>query len=461
MGLFGTMFIGYSGLYSDSIATKVSADNITNLNTVGFKGSRTEFANELVRAQEVFARERGYGTNIKAIRTIFTQGSLQTTDVPTDLAIIGKGFFVVQDAKGNEFFTRDGQFFINEADEQHYTLQNALGMSLLGADPDAREADLATLRPQLIPKIMPAKGTSYIKAELLLDSRKPLNVETLVSKYDAGVNPTKPLPDGKYDWVFEWQIYDTSGEIIPVKLYVDRGSTPNTYEVLFTLSDPSKDGRGEGKMKGAFLYGEITFGSSGEVIHSSFYDVALDGTITSQNISQLGKPRATLNIGGTTQEITLDFGFTVNPDNSITREVGSLKMMASPFTQLGFNQDGYPLGVFDRLEVINEEGQIRAWYTNQKDIAVARIFLADFAGYEEALDKIGNGLFRARPGVTAFLFAPSSAERGRILSGALEGSNVDLAMEMVNLIVLQRSFQSNSRVITTADGMLEDFLRQR
>ncbi|MCS7200466.1 MAG: flagellar hook-basal body complex protein, partial [Caldimicrobium sp.] len=121
----------------------------------------------------------------------------------------------------------------------------------------------------------------------------------------------------------------------------------------------------------------------------------------------------------------------------------------------------YPLGVFDRLEVINEEGQIRAWYTNQKDIAVARIFLADFAGYEEALDKIGNGLFRARPGVTAFLFAPSSAERGRILSGALEGSNVDLAMEMVNLIVLQRSFQSNSRVITTADGMLEDFLRQR
>ncbi len=461
MGLFGTMFIGYTGLYSDSIGTKVVADNVTNLNTVGFKGSRTEFANQLIRAQEVFNREKGYGVNIKSVRTLFTQGGIQTTDVPTDLAIIGKGFFILSDGKGNFFYTRDGQFFINEANEDYFTLQNALGMNLLGADPEATSADLTTLKPHLIPKLMPAKATSVLLAELTLDSRRPTNTQTLIEKYDAQASPTKPLKEGTYDWVFDFSIYDTLGEPVSLKLYVDRGEAPNTYEVLLTLADPSKDGRGDGKMKGAFLYGTLTFGTGGDVLSANFSQVALDGTLTPLDLTQIGKPNAILNINGNSQTVTLDLGFTVNPNNTIKRELGSIKMLAQPFTQFNYIQDGYPLGIFDRLEVINEEGEIKAWYTNQKDISVARLFLADVSGYEESLEKLGNGLFRARPGVTTYLFAPSPAERGRILSGTLENSNVDLATEMVNLIVLQRSFQSNSRLIATADAMLEDFLRQR
>lgn len=459
MGLFGTMFIGYTGLYSDSLATKVTADNITNLNTVGFKGSRTEFAERLVRYSEVFGKERGYGTNIKDIRTLFTQGGIQTTDIPTDLAIVGKGFFVVDDGKGNRFFTRDGQFFINEVDEHHFSLQNALGMYLLGADPQATTADLASLKPNLIPKVMPAKATTKVSAHLILDSRIPGNSGTLVEKYDATKNP--PLEEGKYGWAFDLYIYNSLGEMIPVRLYVDRGEAPNSYELLLALTDPTKDGRGAGKMRGAFLYGNLTFGGGGELTSASFAEVGLDGALTPLDLTTLGKPQININIDGNVQALTLDLGFRVNQDGTITREVEAIKMVASPFTLLGFVQDGYPSGVFDRIEVINEEGIIRAWYTNQKDIEVARLFLADFSGYEESLEKIGNGLFRARPGVTAYLFKPSSAERGRILSGALEGSNVDLAIEMVNLIMLQRSFQSNSRVITTADAMLEDFLRQR
>lgn len=461
MSLFGNMLVGYTGLYSDSVATRVTADNITNLNTVGFKGSRTEFANTLLRASGVFGREKGYGANIKAIRPLFTQGAIQTTDVPTDLAIAGKGFFVLGDGKGNHFYTRDGQFFINEADKDHFTLQNALGMSLLGADPEVTSADLTTLKPYLIPKVMPAKATSTLSAELILDARTPTNATTLIDKYDATLRPDKPLEDGSYGWVFDWYLYDQTGDMVPVKLYVDRGNKPDTYEVLLALSDPAKDGRGDGKMKGAFLYGTLTFGGAGDIIGADFSEVALDGTLTPLDLTALGKPRTTLNINGNTQEVTLDLGFRVNPDSSITRERGSIKMIANAFTQLGFTQDGYPLGVFDRIEVINEEGLIKAWYTNHRDIAVARIFLADFLGYEESLEKLGNGLFRARPGITTYLFAPSSAERGRILSGALEGSNVDLAYEMVNLIMLQRSFQSNSRVITVMDQMFEDFLRQR
>lgn len=208
MSLFGNMYIGYSGLYTDTIATRVSADNIANLNTVAFKGSRTEFASRLVRESEVFGRERGIGSAVKDIRSLFTQGPIQTTDVPTDLAISGKGFFVLADKKGNFYYTRDGQFFINDADKDHFTLQNALGMSLLGADPTATSADLATLKPYIIPKVMSSKATSTLSAELILDARTPVNSQSLLDKYDASLRPDKPLEEGAYNWVFDWYIYD-------------------------------------------------------------------------------------------------------------------------------------------------------------------------------------------------------------------------------------------------------------
>jgi len=462
MGLFGTMYTGYTGVYCMTTGMKVVADNISNLNTIGFKKSRYEFMDQLVRAtQEVFTPERGVGSFIKAIRTIYSQGGITTTDIPTDLAISGKGFFIVEDQKGNIYYTRDGQFFINEVDKDHLALQNSLGMFLLGADPNATTADLASLKPYLIPKIMSAKATSNIHAELILDSRKSVNDKTLIQKYDALSNPSQPIADNNYDWVFNWSIYDEKGDPVGLRLYVDRGDAPNKYEVLLALADPSKDGRGTGKMQGAFLYGELEFGSSGDVESVNFYNVNLDGSLDPLDLKQLGKPKCTLNINGSQQDVTLDLGFTVNPDGSISREAGSIKMIANPFTQLSFTQDGYPEGLFDRIEIITEDGLIKAWYTNQKSIDVSRIFLADFSGYEDSLKKVGGNLFVTKAGAKPVIFGPSPGERGRILSGALETSNVDLANEMVDLITLQRTFESNSRVITTADEMLSEFIRQR
>jgi len=462
MGLFGTMYTGYSGVCTMSTGMKVVADNVSNLNTTGFKGSRYEFMNQLISAtQEVFMEEKGTGCFIKSVRPLFTQGGFTTTDIPTDLAISGKGFFVVQDENGNIFYTRDGEFYINEVDEEHFALQNSLGMYLLGADPEATTADLNSLQPYLIPKVMEAKGTSQIKAALTLDSRKAVNNQSLIDKYDAQSDPDEPLKESQYDWVFDWSIYDSQGQPVDLKLYVDRGESPTEYEILLALADPSLDGRGDGKFKGAFLYGNLTFGSSGDIISANFSEVGVDGTLTPIDVTQTGKPTFTLNLNGNTQSITLDLGFTVNSDGSITREEGAIKMVANPFNQLSFTQDGYPQGIFDRIEIITEEGLIKAWYTNQKSIDVSRIFLADFSGYEESLQKMGGNLFKPKEGVTPSIFAPGAGTRGRILSGALETSNVDLATEMVNLITLQRAFESNARVITTADQMLEDFIRQR
>ena len=460
MGLFGTMFTGYSGLFSDIIAMDVTADNISNLNSIGFKRSRTEFMDILIGSNEIFCSEKGCGTAVKNIKTLFTQGSIQTTDIPTDLAIIGKGFFPVIDKEGNIFYTRDGQFFINEADETHYALQNSLEMYLLGADPDAIQVTFGDLKPELIPKIIPAKATSVIEAQLIFDSRKPTNSNNLLEKYNAN-NLEEPLEEGYYQWAWEFPVYDPMGNEIYLKLYTDKTENFNEYEILLTLADPSLDGRGDGKLKGAFLYGKLCFGDTGLIESAEFYEIpspdANINNLPELDLTKIGKPKFTLNVQGRTQEITLDLGFEVNPDGSYTLYTDSSKFLAQSFAQLFYTQDGYPLGMFDRVEVITENGLIKAWYTNGKDIEVAKIFLADFTGYEDTLTRVGKNLFVSNS--DPIFFSPGIDERGKVLSGALEGSNVDLAYEMLNLIVLQRAFQSNAKVITTADQILEEFLR--
>lgn len=467
MGLFGTMYIGYSGVFTHSLAMNVAADNIANLNTTGFKASRYEFMNELVRAyQEVFRKEKGLGGNVKTIRTLYSQGPIVTTDVPTDLAISGKGFFIVSDKKGNIFYTRDGQFFVNEVDEQNLALQNSMGLYLLGADPNAKIANLQDLKPYLIPKVMLPKGTSNLELQIIFDSTKPVELtdDPLWENYDARVSQKMEVT--KYDYVFDLYVYDVLGNKVPIKLYVDRTDKPNEYEILLALDDPTLDGRGTGKYQGAFLYGRLTFGGTGDIISASFWEIQdvnnFDPTTTSpQDLTLLGKPQFTLNIGGNTQKVTLNLGFTVERDGSMIRLANASRLQATPFALLYSNQDGYPMGVFDKIEVITEEGRIIAWYTNGKNLEVSKIFLADFSGYEDVLLKVGGGLFMAKAGAEPFIFSPGVFERGRLLSGALENSNVDLASEMVNLITLQRAFQSNVRVIITADQMLEDFLTKR
>jgi len=466
MGIFGSIYTCYSGVCTATTGMRVIADNIANLNTTGFKGSRCEFMNELTIAnREVFTKEKGLGSMVKNIRTLYTQGGITTTDIPTDLAISGKGFFIVSDQNNNIFYTRDGQFFVNEVDENHFSLQNSLGLYLLGADPTATTADLTSLRSYLIPKAMAPKGTSEINLQVIFDSRELIEDidDPLWQNYNATQDPF--LEDGKYDFVWDLPIYDSLGEERYLQLYVDRTSNSNEYELLITLNDPSLDGRGEGPYQGAFLYGILTFGVNGDITGAQFWEItnptSFDPTTQQpMDLTTLQKPQFTLNIGGNTQTITLDLGFQVEQDGSITRTSYASKLLANPFVQLYYNQDGYTQGIFDKIEVITEEGLIKAWYTNGQNVEVAKIFLADFTGYEESLVKIGSNLFQAKEGVTPFVFAPGFYERGRLVSGALESSNVDLAMEFINLIVLQRAFQSNVRAIVTADQTLEDFLNK-
>ena len=462
MSLFGSIYLGTSGVKTQSTGLRVVADDLSNLNTTAFKGSRALFEDLFTRAVgEVLPRDRGLGSLVKDIQIDFSSGSLDTTDIPTDLAITGRGFFVVSD--GNQvFYTRDGQFTLEDTGQGTLRMATPLGLSLLGAAPDATNPDLTTLSPIEIPQSIPGKATETLTLEMNLDARKERETtsRSLLEAWDA-TRAGEPISPQDYEFVTSVEVYDPTGVSHLLNLYFDTTDQNNQYEVLVALADPAEDQRGTGRYQGALLWGTLNFGASGEITSAEFYDVDPAGgrSATPQDLTTLGRPRFTLNLTGAPQTVTLDLGFYYQ-GTDLVRTPHSVHLYGAPFAVYYQNQDGYPPGVFDRVE-IDGEGLVRAHYTNQQTQEVARIFLADFTGLEDSLTRAGGNLFRARSEATPRIFSPGRMAPGGLRSGALEGSNVDLAEEMIRLITLQRAFQSNARVITTADQMLEDFLRAR
>ena len=465
MSLFGSIYLGTSGVKTQSQGMRITADNLSNLNTTGFKGGRGLFEEVFLEVTgEVFPSRRGLGSRVKDIDIDFSPGTLVTTDIPTDLAILGRGFFVVKDLAGEEtFFTRDGQFLLEDTGNDKLRMVTPLGYSLLGAEPGAKPNGLEDFSPIEIDRAISGKATETIRLELNLDARKATETQSvaLYESWDA-TNPEGPISPHAYEFVTSVKVYDPTGVEHTLNLYFDTTDQNNQYEVLVTLADPAEDWRGSGPYAGALLWGTLDFGAAGEVVGAEFFtiDDVNTGTQTPIDLTATGRPQFTLNFTGTPQTVTLDLGFYFDENGSLVRMPQSVHLYGAPFAVYQQDQDGYPPGIFDRVE-IDAEGLVRAYYTNQQTEEVARIFLADFTGLEDSLVRAGGNLFRAVPEATPQFFAPGRSERGILKSGALEGSNVDLAEEMVGLITLQRAFQSNARVITTADQMLEDFLRAR
>ncbi|OAQ21273.1 flagellar hook protein FlgE [Thermosulfurimonas dismutans] len=464
MSLLGSIYLGTSGVKTQSQGMRIAADNIGNLNTTGFKGSRGLFEDVFLEVSgEVFSSQKGLGSMLKDIDIDFSPGNLLSTDIPTDLAILGKGFFILKDSSGENFFSRDGQFLLAETENNTLRLVNSLGYSLLGADPGATPNGVADLSPIEIPKTISGRATERISLEMNLDARKEPEALSLslLEAWDA-TNPDDPINPGNYEFITDTKVYDPTGVEHQLTIYFDTTDQNNQYEILVTLADPTEDWRGSGRYSGALLWGTLNFGAAGEIVDATFFTVddVNTGSLTPIDLTATGRPQFTLNFTGTPQTVTLDLGFYFDATGSLIRTPQSVHMYGAPFAVYYQHQDGYPPGIFDHLE-IDLEGVIRAYYSNQQSQEVARIFLADFTGSDDALKRVGGNLFKSVTGASPEIFAPGRSAIGAINSGALEGSNVDLATEMVNLITLQRAFQSNARVITTADQMLEDFLRAK
>jgi flagellar hook protein FlgE len=408
MSITGSLFIASTAVDAFSNSINVAGNNIANLNTVGFKASQLEFAELLPTIWGDI--ETGHGVRLQDVSKPFQQGAFETTSSVTDLAVEGNGFFVVRDDSGTPYYTRAGQFHFDSAGR----LVNAAGLRLQGSAGDI------TLEKTLT---APAQATSSLALSFNLDaSSAPPS-----AAFPAGPDASSGAWIAGSNFSSLTTLYDSQGNAHDLT-FLFRKSAPNTWEYRVAAQrgelDPSAPNGSDLRQVGA--PGTLVFNANGQLDASAS---------TLSDISGLNW------INGASQSIAagnLSFSGTVQYDR--------------PSALFSARQDGFAQGAFSGLN-IDAQGVISGKFSNGTTRVLGTLTLANFANVD-GLNPVGDTLFS--PTIESGAAQTGAAGQGgfgNILSGALELSTVDLAREFVALIISQRAFQVNSRIITTADQM--------
>jgi flagellar hook protein FlgE len=427
MSIMRSLNSAASGIRSHSKALEVVGDNIANVNTVGFKRSRANFQDMLGRsiAGASALPQAGAGSRIGHIQQMWAQGALMTTDSPTDLALNGSGFFVVEGSVGGvegRYFTRAGQY---QVDADGY-LVNGDGLRLQGYPADDTGAIAGTLGDlQIEGGTLPASATTSIEMSANLDA-------------DAEVPPPFDPndPAGTSNFSSTVTAYDSLGNPHEVTVYF-RKSGPNSWE-WHAMADGAEITGGTPGTPTEGASGTLTFTSDGE----------LDTETTTSS---------SWDFEGATPGQTIDFDF----GDSITTDGGTglagTTQYASPSSVTALTQDGYGAGEVAGISIA-QDGTITGVFTNGQRRVLGQVAVADFASVD-GLERAGQGLWvETEDSGEALVGAAGSGGRGAVVAGALEGSNVDLAREFVDLIAYQRGFSANGRIVTTADEMYSELV---
>lgn len=404
MSLSTAMYSGLSGLNSFGEAMSVVGDNIANLNTTGFKYSSVHFEDLMSQLIPTGSGpgQVGRGSRIEDISTIWQQGSLENSSSDTDVAITGTGFLLTKDANSQAlYYTRDGHFSL---DNDGY-LVNANGYRVQG-----KAIDPTTGTPSGVDTdIVLSQNYSAPKASTKVDMVMNLNANAAVAdNYNSSMT-----------------VYDNLGNSHTLDMAYTKAAA-NDWSVSGTLD--GTDITGNITDQGGGGPTDMTFNSSGSMIGGGLYAVDLSG----YNIGAVN-----LNLTGTAGGSTTQYA-------------------ASSVTNYA-SQDGYGPGFLQRIS-INNEGIITGTYSNGQIIPQYQLTLARFNSPSK-LHKEGSNLYtETQDSGVPLTGAPGTNGLGSINSNSLEQSNVDLGNEFVHMILYQRAFQANSRIITTTDTMMEEVL---
>jgi flagellar hook protein FlgE len=405
--MISSLFAGISGLNANATAMTVIGDNIANVNTIAYKANQISFSNVLSTSLTGSdSSDIGRGVDIWDTNGVWTQGSMEGTGRATDLSINGIGFFIVTDENSSQYYTRAGQFYLNELGD----MVNPDGLHVMGYDIDAT-GSLGSLSQISIPgdRVSPPQATTEFSFDINLD---------------AGAQPADTFSSSQ-------TIYDSLGNPIELSLtFTNTGSGQWTV----AASVPASAG-GPVTINGAASI-PVTFDANGD----------LTAPAADANIS------ITLTNGATTpQSLTWDLYDALGANN------GDMTGYANPSSVTFQYQDGYPAGVLRGISV-DDDGTISASYSNGRLVPVYMLALADFPSYE-GLDKMGGNLYaESLESGQPLQGVPGNGRFGNISPSTVEMSNVDLAQEFVNMITVQRAFQANSRVITTSDEILAELI---
>lgn len=404
MGILTSMFTAVSGLSAYGNAMGIIGNNIANVGTAGFKGSRPAFA-DLVASSLAGGSgtdQVGLGVFLSDVQGVFTQGSMTTTGQVLDMAIDGNGFFLLRDASGVDFFSRNGQFKLDSqgrvVDANNFLVQgyqaNAAGV-LTGTIGNITLASTNTAPS--------ATATATLTANLNAAAVQPA----------AAFSATDPTT---YNFSTSTTIYDSLGTSHALQFFFVKSAAANTWNLYQRLDNGA-----------AAAATNLVFNAS--------------GALTSG--------------GNQTFNLTIPGGATT--PQSVAVDFTGLTQYAAQSALLNQTQDGYTAGSLSQFSV-DSTGQITAQYTNGQSQLLAQLVLSRFPNVQ-GLARQGDNVFTATTeSGAAIQGAPGNNGLGRVISGAIEQSNVDLGEEFVDMIITQRAFQANSRAITTSDEMLQELV---
>lgn len=409
-----------SGLDAAQTDLNTIGNNIANVNTVGFKQSSAQFGDLYAASLAGAAGSSttpGIGVSTVDLSQSFTQGNVQTTGNPLDMAINGGGFFVVNN-NGTMDYTRNGQFHVSA----NGTLETNGNLPVQGFQPVAgSNSKFSTILSNL--KInesaMPPQATSQASLVANLNANDtPINTAT---------TPFSPSNPSSYNSSTTMQVYDSLGNPQQVTLYFVQASgtgsanQPNTWNVYYSAGSS-----GSTVSSGALT--TLTFNNSGQL---------LSGGASTINVAAWGDGSAPSSIGVNLSGTTLtDASFAVTSENI----------------------NGYAPGTYSAISV-QSNGTIDANYTNGQSKAIGQVALANFANLQ-GLSPISGNLWSATAAAgNPLVNAPGTAGLGVIQSGAVEASNVGLSSQLVDMIVAQQAYQANTSTIKTQQQDTQSLLQ--
>jgi flagellar hook protein FlgE len=415
-----SMFSAISGLKAHQAKMDVTGNNIANVNTVGFKSSSTVFQDTLsqvVRAGGAPAADRGgtnpaqigLGVKLAAITTNWTNGAAQSTGRSTDFMIEGDGFFVTRGPGGEQLYTRAGSFDFDAGGRlvtpDGSILQGWVADANGVVNPNGPIEDLTVPYGANVPPL--PTGTSALGGNLDSDAAVGAFVQTPVRMYDQlGVAQQVTYTFTKLA-ANEWQLTVNNG---------DDDGDPATPAPALALTNPD----------GTPFDGVVRFDPA-------------DGARTAP-----------------AGQIRFASGDVAWPD-PVTIDLEALTQFGGKSEVVPTDVDGYAQGALQGFELSND-GTITGTYSNGLRQNLGQLSMASFNN-PGGLEKAGNSSFRvAQNSGEAMIGIAGAGGRGILSSGALEMSNVDLSEEFTSLIVAQRGFQANSRVITASDELLQDLV---
>jgi flagellar hook protein FlgE len=404
-----SMFSGISGLRSHQTMMDVVGNNIANINTAGYKSSVVTFQETMSQIVQGAGRpgtnqagtnpiQVGLGVRVASTDSVFTPGARQMTGRTTDLSIQGDGFFIVEKA-GSRAYSRAGNF--NFDGEGNLTAPG--GAKVMGWMADATgdinySQPVQTLRLPLSSVIEPQVTTQVsVGGNLAADAAVGTEQTTTISVYD---------------------------------------SLGNAHEMVITYT---KTGANAWDV-------DATIGGAAATLSSTSVTFDPDGTLSSA---------ATIGVSGVTPAgaAALSFDLDFATDSPLLQYGGTGSVEA-------YEQDGNGIGTLSSVN-ISGDGTVVGQFSNGFTRTLGAVGLAAFSN-PAGLVRSGDSLFtESINSGTPLIGAPGTGQRGLLSSGGLEMSNVDLAAEFTNMIIAQRGFQANSRVITASDEILSDLVNMK